>query len=94
MRSTHCLEVPLSHKGKVLVSEEYMAFLVGVANNKMDENLKRIERYYTACSVLTIPSDQSESRTQQHNSHHTCVELSRAFILIFSPLFVDESVTV
>ncbi|XP_053342831.1 tRNA wybutosine-synthesizing protein 3 homolog [Clarias gariepinus] len=46
VRSTHCLEVPLSHEGKVLVSEEYIAFLVGVANNKMDENLKRIERFY------------------------------------------------
>lgn len=44
VRSTHCLEVPLSLKGKVLVSEEYIAFVVGVANKKMDENLKRIER--------------------------------------------------
>lgn len=47
VRSTHTLEVPLSHKGKVLVPEDYITFLVGVANDKMDENLKRIERYFT-----------------------------------------------
>lgn len=52
MRSTHCLEVPLSHKGKVLVSDEYLEFLVGVANQKMDENLKRIERYAVRDSLL------------------------------------------
>ncbi|XP_062843741.1 tRNA wybutosine-synthesizing protein 3 homolog [Trichomycterus rosablanca] len=45
VRSTHCLEVPLTHRGTVLVSEEYVDFLVGVANNKMEENLKRIKRF-------------------------------------------------
>uniref|UniRef100_A0A8B9L1F9 tRNA wybutosine-synthesizing protein 3 homolog n=1 Tax=Astyanax mexicanus TaxID=7994 RepID=A0A8B9L1F9_ASTMX len=44
VRSTHCLEVPLSRRGRVLVSEEYIEFIVETANNKMEENLKRIER--------------------------------------------------
>ncbi|NXY15884.1 TYW3 protein, partial [Atrichornis clamosus] len=39
VRSTHCLEVPLSHKGRLMVSEEYIEFLVHVANQKMEENL-------------------------------------------------------
>ncbi|NXC71925.1 TYW3 protein, partial [Anhinga rufa] len=38
VRSTHCLEVPLSHKGKLMVSEEYIEFLINVANRKMEEN--------------------------------------------------------
>ncbi|KFV94065.1 tRNA wybutosine-synthesizing protein 3, partial [Eurypyga helias] len=38
VRSTHCLEVPLSRQGKLMVSEEYIEFLVDVANGKMEEN--------------------------------------------------------
>ncbi|RXM29870.1 tRNA wybutosine-synthesizing protein 3-like [Acipenser ruthenus] len=44
VRSTHCLEVPLSHKGQVLVQEEYIDYVVQVANQKIEENQKRIER--------------------------------------------------
>ncbi|MBN3279025.1 TYW3 protein, partial [Polyodon spathula] len=44
VRSTHCLEVPLSHKGQVLVQEEYIDYVVQVANRKIEENRKRIER--------------------------------------------------
>ncbi|XP_075688964.1 tRNA wybutosine-synthesizing protein 3 homolog [Rhinoderma darwinii] len=47
VRSTHCLEVPLSHKAKCLVSEEYIDFLVQTANQKMEENKRRIVRFYS-----------------------------------------------
>nr|XP_030134871.1 tRNA wybutosine-synthesizing protein 3 homolog isoform X1 [Taeniopygia guttata] len=46
VRSTHCLEVPLSHKGRLMVSEEYIEFLVHVANQKMEENIRRIDRFH------------------------------------------------
>ncbi|XP_078188376.1 tRNA wybutosine-synthesizing protein 3 homolog isoform X6 [Callithrix jacchus] len=46
VRSTHGLEVPLIHKGKLMVTEEYIDFLLNVANQKMEENKKRIERFY------------------------------------------------
>ncbi|PKU40005.1 trna wybutosine-synthesizing protein 3 hypothetical protein [Limosa lapponica baueri] len=46
VRSTHCLEVPLSHKGKLMVSEEYIEFLIHVANQKMEENMRRIDRFH------------------------------------------------
>ncbi|NWX21718.1 TYW3 protein, partial [Aegotheles bennettii] len=39
VRSTHCLEVPLSQKGKLMVSKEYIEFLIHVANRKMEENI-------------------------------------------------------
>lgn len=45
VRSTHCLEVPLSHEGRLLVSQEYIEFLVRVANQKMEENIRRIDRF-------------------------------------------------
>uniref|UniRef100_A0A3Q0QTD5 tRNA wybutosine-synthesizing protein 3 homolog n=1 Tax=Amphilophus citrinellus TaxID=61819 RepID=A0A3Q0QTD5_AMPCI len=44
VRSTHGLEVPLSHDGKLLVQQEYIAFLTQVANQKMEENRRRIHR--------------------------------------------------
>ncbi|KAM9349542.1 tRNA wybutosine-synthesizing protein 3 homolog [Symphorus nematophorus] len=46
VRSTHGLEVPLSHEGKLLVGQEYICFLTQIANQKMEENLRRIDRFY------------------------------------------------
>ncbi|XP_047188132.1 tRNA wybutosine-synthesizing protein 3 homolog isoform X2 [Scophthalmus maximus] len=46
VRSTHGLEVPLSHDGKLLVAPEYLHFLTQIANQKMEENLRRIHRFY------------------------------------------------
>lgn len=68
VRSTHCLEVPLSHKGKLMVSEEYIEFLVHVANRKMEENIRRIDRFYkrlevalkTAVSAANSPSEEAK----------------------------------
>ncbi|KAJ7400791.1 tRNA wybutosine-synthesizing protein 3 like protein [Pitangus sulphuratus] len=60
VRSTHCLEVPLSHKGRLLVSEEYIEFLVQVANQKMEENIKRIERFQKGLELAleaAVPTD-------------------------------------
>ncbi|KAM9239370.1 tRNA wybutosine-synthesizing protein 3 homolog isoform 2-T2 [Leptosomus discolor] len=68
VRSTHCLEVPLSHKGKLMVSEEYIEFLIRVANRKMEENTRRIDRFYkhlelaleTAISANSSPPEEME----------------------------------
>ncbi|XP_029380819.1 tRNA wybutosine-synthesizing protein 3 homolog [Echeneis naucrates] len=46
VRGTHSLEVPLSHNGKLLAGFEYISFLTDIANQKMEENLKRIQRFY------------------------------------------------
>ncbi|XP_074629823.1 tRNA wybutosine-synthesizing protein 3 homolog [Acropora palmata] len=47
VRSTQSLEVPLVHDGELLVSAEYIRFLVNVANKKLEENQTRIERFFT-----------------------------------------------
>ncbi|XP_073500009.1 tRNA wybutosine-synthesizing protein 3 homolog [Phyllobates terribilis] len=70
VRSTHCLEVPLSHKAKCLVSEEYIDFLVQSANQKMKENKKRIARFYSCLQkalhqrnhVRDMDGDQTSER--------------------------------
>ncbi|XP_070831139.1 tRNA wybutosine-synthesizing protein 3 homolog [Chaetodon trifascialis] len=46
VRSTHGLEVPLTNEGRLLVEHEYIRFLTQIANQKMEENLRRIHRFY------------------------------------------------
>ncbi|XP_076837816.1 tRNA wybutosine-synthesizing protein 3 homolog [Brachyhypopomus gauderio] len=69
VRSTHCLEVPLSQKGQILVSEEYIDFLVAAANNKMEENLRRIGRLYeclrSALGPEEVKSHLKDKQTDQ-----------------------------
>ncbi|XP_009882257.1 PREDICTED: tRNA wybutosine-synthesizing protein 3 homolog [Charadrius vociferus] len=67
VRSTHCLEVPLSHKGKLMVSEEYVEFLVHVANRKMEENIRRIDRFYKRLE-LALKTASSPSEEVKKNS--------------------------
>ncbi|XP_073705106.1 tRNA wybutosine-synthesizing protein 3 homolog [Garra rufa] len=57
VRSTHCLEVPVSHKGTVLITDKYLDFLVRVSNQKMEENLKRIERFYESLQTALQPQE-------------------------------------
>ncbi|XP_069837561.1 tRNA wybutosine-synthesizing protein 3 homolog [Dendropsophus ebraccatus] len=66
VRSTHCLEVPLSHKAKCLVSDEYIEFLVQTANQKMEENKKRIVRFYSCLqAALHKESHVSDADSDQ-----------------------------
>uniref|UniRef100_A0A8D2PR06 tRNA wybutosine-synthesizing protein 3 homolog n=1 Tax=Zosterops lateralis melanops TaxID=1220523 RepID=A0A8D2PR06_ZOSLA len=60
VRSTHCLEVPLSHKGRLMVSEEYIEFLVRVANQKMEENIRRIDRFHKGLELALEAADPAE----------------------------------
>ncbi|XP_067331567.1 tRNA wybutosine-synthesizing protein 3 homolog isoform X2 [Channa argus] len=60
VRSTHGLEVPLSHEGKLLVEHKYINFLTQIANQKMEENLRRIHRFFQNLqSALTVEKLQT-----------------------------------
>ncbi|XP_040843222.1 tRNA wybutosine-synthesizing protein 3 homolog isoform X1 [Ochotona curzoniae] len=63
VRSTHGLEVPLSHKGKLMVTQEYVDFLLNIANQKMEENKKRIERFYSCLQHALERETVTNSRT-------------------------------
>ncbi|XP_004603398.2 tRNA wybutosine-synthesizing protein 3 homolog isoform X2 [Sorex araneus] len=75
VRSTHGLEVPLSQKGKLMVSEEYIAFVLNIANQKMEENKKRIERFYTCLQNALEREASSNShlkvKSKENNSLYT-----------------------
>lgn len=67
VRSTHGLEVPLSNQGKLMVTEEYIDFLLDIANQKMEENKKRILRFYNCLQ-------HALERETVTNSHHKIKE--------------------
>ncbi|XP_066481817.1 tRNA wybutosine-synthesizing protein 3 homolog [Tiliqua scincoides] len=68
VRSTHCLEVPLSQKGKLMVSEEYVDFVVQVANQKMEENQKRIGRFYSSLQFALENRERSLLEEEEKNT--------------------------
>ncbi|XP_072275583.1 tRNA wybutosine-synthesizing protein 3 homolog [Pyxicephalus adspersus] len=65
VRSTHCLEVPLSHKGKCLVSNEYIEYLVQTANRKMEENKTRINRFFICLQTALQKKDAISDKVHQ-----------------------------
>ncbi|XP_007123390.2 tRNA wybutosine-synthesizing protein 3 homolog isoform X2 [Physeter macrocephalus] len=77
VRSTHGLEVPLTHKGKLMVTEEYINFLIKIANQKMEENKKRIERFYNCLQhalekeTISMISYPKEKIKEKNNSSYT-----------------------
>ncbi|XP_014878195.1 tRNA wybutosine-synthesizing protein 3 homolog isoform X2 [Poecilia latipinna] len=75
VRSTHGLEVPLSSHGKLLVDEDYIQFLTQTANQKMEENLRRVQRFFQnlQSAVLAERHQFPDSPgTQEHqDSQHT-----------------------
>ncbi|KAK2843988.1 hypothetical protein Q5P01_010647 [Channa striata] len=81
VRSTHGLEVPLTHKGKLLVGHEYIHFLTQVANQKMEENLRRIQRFYqnlqSALTVATLQKGPPTSQEPQDPSDSLDTETER-----------------
>ncbi|XP_061566247.1 tRNA wybutosine-synthesizing protein 3 homolog [Cololabis saira] len=55
VRSTHGLEVPLTRDGRLLVGPEYVHFLVQAANQKLEENRRRIQRFYQNLQAALAP---------------------------------------
>uniref|UniRef100_A0A3Q3XRL2 tRNA wybutosine-synthesizing protein 3 homolog n=1 Tax=Mola mola TaxID=94237 RepID=A0A3Q3XRL2_MOLML len=68
VRSTHGLEVPLSNEGKVLVEEEYIHFLTRIANQKIEENLRRIQRSVPICLLLKKGEETTEQEEKNKPS--------------------------
>lgn len=68
VRSTHGLEAPLSNCGKMLVSEEYVDYLVELANNKLEENFGRIQRFFTNFK-MTLEEQKDLKKPKNKNSY-------------------------
>uniref|UniRef100_A0A3Q3FEQ8 tRNA wybutosine-synthesizing protein 3 homolog n=1 Tax=Labrus bergylta TaxID=56723 RepID=A0A3Q3FEQ8_9LABR len=62
VRSTHGLEVPLSSKGKLLVDHDYIHFITNIANKKMEENLRRIQRSVCFIRISSQPCPEIKSK--------------------------------
>ncbi|KAL8561218.1 hypothetical protein ACOMHN_024475 [Nucella lapillus] len=66
VRSTHCMEVPLSCDGQLLVSDKYLDHLVQCANKKMQENINRISRLFS--NFKSMIEGQPEKVAQKKRS--------------------------
>ncbi|XP_035683563.1 tRNA wybutosine-synthesizing protein 3 homolog [Branchiostoma floridae] len=65
IRSTHTLEAPLSDRGRMLVDEHYIRYLVTAANGKLEENERRVQRFF--CNLKELLSRQTaQPRDVQH----------------------------
>lgn len=74
VRSTHSMEVPLSHSGHLLVSTEYVEFLIKLANKKMEENFRRIDRFFESIKTAILQQMEEqllsmESKEKKKNKH-------------------------
>lgn len=58
VRSTHGLEVPLSQRGRLLVTHDYIHFLSQLCNQKMEENLRRIQRFQVNLQSALTAADR------------------------------------
>ncbi|XP_057712407.1 tRNA wybutosine-synthesizing protein 3 homolog isoform X2 [Corythoichthys intestinalis] len=73
VRCTHGLEVPLSKQGSLLVSQEYIQFLIEIANQKLEENQRRIERFHQRIQTTVMtnkhqkPPDKEEKLVTKDN---------------------------
>ncbi|KAJ7332584.1 hypothetical protein JRQ81_014764 [Phrynocephalus forsythii] len=77
VRSTHCLEVPLSRKGKLMVNEEYVDFVLQVANQKMEENRRRIDRFYCTLQFALENQHHSSSLSFEKTEKNNAMESYR-----------------
>ena len=68
VRSTHGLEVPVTdNTGLDLVTQEYIRFIINKANNKMEENFKRIHKFQTLLQSILSEPEQSKSTDGTNN---------------------------
>ena len=63
VRAPSSIDVPLTdHKGSNMVSDEYICYIVKIANEKMTENFRKIERFQTTL-VKCIEEHKNDEKT-------------------------------
>lgn len=63
VRSTLRLEVPVCIGGELVVSKDYVRTLVGMANEKMVENVVRINRFFDSLKAELLASSSQAPAT-------------------------------
>lgn len=46
------MEFPIAENGKLLVSEEYVRYVVNYGNKKLEDNFRRIRTFFDAVNLL------------------------------------------
>ncbi|KAG8385740.1 hypothetical protein BUALT_Bualt03G0076600 [Buddleja alternifolia] len=69
------LEVPLGDTQKLMVSPEYVKYLVEVANAKMEANRKRTDVFHNKLIISGFSGDQIRADGEMENGEEACVEV-------------------
>lgn len=72
VRSTHCLEVPVTHNGQLLVDHKYIEHLVVLANDKMKENFQRLQGFYEK-----LKNEITDKQSHHSSTNNTGLDLPR-----------------
>ncbi len=68
VRSTHGLQVPLSDEtGSLLVDENYVSFVIKLANSKLDLNTEKIRKLERTCEPVLAPLAEGNGQAQEEN---------------------------
>ncbi|XP_047307750.1 tRNA wybutosine-synthesizing protein 2/3/4 [Impatiens glandulifera] len=85
------MEVPLGDAGKLMVSPEYVKFLIGIANEKMDSNQRRTDNFHRALLDKGFGgSEAPESDCQINVSDHGEVSQTGVLGSLDSGLCMDQ----
>lgn len=82
VRSTHGLEVPISCNGDLLVSDQYLSYIVKKGNDKLMENQKRIDKFFfnlrNKINNLKVEIEmENKTKHQKINFHRSEKRLSK-----------------
>ncbi|KAK3039698.1 hypothetical protein RJ639_027039 [Escallonia herrerae] len=82
------MEVPLGHSGRIMVSSEYVEYLVGIANEKMEANKRRTDQFFAALlrngfqepgnSVESSQFELVDKEVDQKFNGSVCVEIQNS----------------
>ncbi|XP_059068139.1 tRNA wybutosine-synthesizing protein 2/3/4 isoform X2 [Cryptomeria japonica] len=70
LRCSIRMEVPIADKGQMLVPRDYIIFLVNLANNKMEMNKKRIDKFSEVFQEQGGNSPSMNKQLQENDPEH------------------------
>ena len=77
VRSTHGLEVPLTHHGQLIVPSEYVHHVCNLTNKKLIENSRRIQTFFASLKTAILAKQRNSSKKEptprmKHKYDHIC----------------------
>lgn len=86
------MEVPLGQVGNLLVSDEYVKYLIGIANSKMEANKQRTDGFFHTLQEKLASISEEEKSSEQVNCFEPASTNTASLVPIGSSgLKIDDS---